>query len=428
VTQRTDRFVSEQLNRALAVWLPRQRWFAGSGRTIDRLEIVQARPLLDALASGGPQGLTAVVRVTFTGGTRECYQVPIGIRRELPRGLDPAVIAGSDDMVCYDALGDAELVAELLKPHRGGPSTPVRSRIIGSEQSNTSVVIDERFVLKVFRRLEPGLNPELELGRALARAGSRQVASLLGAIEGELAGEPVTFATLHRYVVGAEDGWTLALDSIRDRSAASEGFAPRARRLGAALAQVHADLARELGADRMDAIACRDLSATLVDKLDAVLPIVPGLVRHERALRAAFSSIGRMRPGAPVQRLHGDLHLGQTLRAAGEWLLIDFEGEPAVPLAQRRARQSPLRDVAGMLRSFDYAVRFNARSRPGAWAARSQAAFCAGYAEVAGEDPRAHHELLRVLQLEKAIYEAAYEARFRPDWVDIPLRAIRQLV
>jgi maltokinase len=455
------------LGQELTAWLPTRRWFAGKGRAVTRTEIAHVIPVTDALSDGGPMGFLAFAQVTFAdGGPPECYQVPVGARRRLPASLQPTAIGQAGDLVVYDALADPQLVAAVmaLTDRTSGPNPRARqagaviqaavppTTIIGSEQSNTSVVIGERYVLKVFRRIEAGVNPEAELQDALARAGSRYVAPFVRALEAQLNGTPVTLATVHGYVKDATDGWARAQASLRDLLAdglraefatAGSDFAAEAHRLGTALAGVHADLARKLGTSRLGSAELRGLSASMFAKLDAALAVVPGLARHEPALRAAFASAAGMPAGMLAQRIHGDLHLGQALRNADGWLLIDFEGEPAAPLADRRVPQSPLRDIAGMLRSIDYAVDFCLRERAdGAlpdgstwlarqarrWAARNQAAFCAGYAAVGTQDPGAHQELLQIFQLEKAVYEAAYEARFRPGWVDIPLRAIGRIL
>jgi maltokinase len=153
---------------------------------------------------------------------------------------------------------------------------------------------------------------------------------------------------------------------------------------------------------------------------------VPGLLPFVPGLRAAFAALATCDTGPPAQRVHGDLHLGQVLRAGRDWFVIDFEGEPSRPLAERRTPQSPVRDVAGMLRSFDYAARQRRPWRP-EWARRCREAFCAGYAARAGWDPRKKHALLRAHETDRAVYEVLYEARHRPDWLPVPMAAIKRL-
>jgi maltokinase len=164
----------------------------------------------------------------------------------------------------------------------------------------------------------------------------------------------------------------------------------------------------------------------MTERLDAAAHCVPALRPHVPGLRTAFGALVACDPGPPAQRIHGDLHLGQVLRAGRDWFVIDFEGEPSRPLAERRSAQSPVRDIAGMLRSFDYAARQRRPWRP-EWARRCREAYCAGYADRAGWDPRKKHGLLRAYETDRAVYEVLYEARHRPDWLPVPMAAIERL-
>jgi maltokinase len=168
-------------------------------------------------------------------------------------------------------------------------------------------------------------------------------------------------------------------------------------------------------------------------RLDAAVAAVPQLAPHAGLLAEAFTELAGIDEPLPVQRIHGDYHLGQVIRTQAGWVLLDFEGEPVVPLAQRRARAPALRDVAGMLRSLDYAARHQlpghadqerAHAAARDWVSRNQAAFCAGYAQAGGTDPGKHAVLLRALTLDKAVYEVMYEASHRPSWLSIPLESI----
>ncbi|WP_179886011.1 phosphotransferase, partial [Streptomyces sp. ms115] len=207
-------------------------------------------------------------------------------------------------------------------------------------------------------------------------------------------------------------------------------FLPEARALGRATAEVHTALAAALPTPALRGTQTRQLVAQMTQRLEAAAQAVPALVPYVPGLRAAFDAVtdlGVRGSGWAQQRVHGDLHLGQTLRSAdGFWSLIDFEGEPARPLPERRMPAPPVRDVAGMLRSFDYAARSHRPWNP-EWAARCRAAYCEGYAQASGSDPRGEPELLRAHETDKAVYEVVYEARHRPDWLPVPMAAIQRL-
>ena len=279
----------------------------------------------------------------------------------------------------------------------------------------------------------------MELTRALRRGGSTRVAALRGAIEGTVDGEPTTLGIVADFAAGSSEGWPLALQTVRATVGGSGGrtdFGDEAEALGETVAVVHAELRAALGETTTDP---GRLAAGWQARLDSALPQVPELAGHEHAIRAVYDAVGTSGAALAVQRVHGDLHLGQTLRTAAGWLVIDFEGEPSAPPAERARPDSPLRDVAGMLRSFDYAAFHevlraapadSARATEAAaeWAVRSRTAFCDGYARGAGADPRAHEAALRAFELDKAVYEAVYETRSRPTWAPIPLASIRRLL
>jgi maltokinase len=464
----------------LAAWLPRQRWFPGRSARLAGLDLVSDVPLRD----GSPALRHLIVDAQLAGG-RARFQVPVGYRPApgLPHSLRGALIGRQDGVACYDALHDPELSEILLQGigeqrqvgklrfvrEPGGPSLAGHQhdgRLLGAEQSNTSLVFGERVILKVLRRLFPGANPDLEVADALARLGSEHVAAPYGWIETSLDGEPVLLGVLSQFLAGASDGWTLALASLASlASAASEAdvasqrrphtrppdsgpqYADEARLLGYATAELHRDLARAFGSRAMTAGELASLAGTMHRKLSEAVEVVGDLRRHEPRIRAAYDAVAQLTTPVEAQRIHGDYHLGQVLRASHGWVALDFEGEPAVPLAVRRAPAPALRDVAGMLRSFDYAARHQmvddsppdtgARGGAGpknagknaatdgdtasAWARQCQDAFCAGYAAGGGPDPAEHATLLRALTLEKAVYEVVYEYRHRPSWLAIPL-------
>ncbi len=439
----------------LAAWLPRQRWFAGKGAPISGLTITADTVLVD----GDPGLRHLIVAVAQDSGT-EHYQLLAGVRQHLPDRLRHAVIGAAGPLapgqVSYDALHDPQLtrwlLAAMVGQHQAGalrfgaePGAAIPagadSLVLTAEQSNTSLVFGEEAILKVFRRPSPGPNADLEIPRALAQRGSPHVAEPLGWLQGTLDGQPCVLAILSRYLRSATDGWSLAATSVRDlyasdqvRAAEAGGdFAPEAHRLGEATAEVHAALADAFGTFKLPPGAHRDLAGQMLSRLDAALAEVPGLAPHADLLASAFGELAGIDEPLLVQRIHGDYHLGQVMRTPSGWVMLDFEGEPAAPPAQRRAHASALRDVAGMLRSFDYAARHQALGHPDPgwirvaardWASRNQSAFCDGYAQAGGADPLKHATLLRAMVLDKAVYEARYEARHRPSWLPIPLESI----
>ena len=257
--------------------------------------------------------------------------------------------------------------------------------------------------------------------------------------------ERYALAMVQEFMTTATDGWELAKASVRDLMAerdlhaeeAGGDFAGEAHRLGVAVAETHADLATAFGSS--DRAARR---AARARRRDAVAAGAgrrsgPGTGRAcRRPLRAAFADFAELDDDVTLQRIHGDLHLGQALRTVHRWVIIDFEGEPMADIAARRLPDSPLRDVAGMLRSFEYAGHHRVieadfdpqlNYRAAEWTTRNRDAFCAGYAEVTGHDPREHAVLLRALEADKAVYEAVYEARNRPSWLPIPLASLTRL-
>ncbi len=430
-----------------AEWLARQRWYAGRGREIAHVEPVLVTALSDDLDH-------ILLRVDFTEGDPHMYQVVVGWDRAPSEEFTGVALIGErDGRTAYDALYQDAAARELLamvaqgrtagslafEPEPGAqfPAEPA-THVFAGEQSNTSVVYDTSAILKVYRRVVPGLNPDLELGRALGRAGSPHVAHLLGGVEGRgTDGEPLSLATLNAFAANSADGWSMAAASARDMVAGVEenvedaggDFGSEAHRLGEAVASVHATLGEALGRE----VARPDVDR-MVARLRAAAADVPEVAAH---VDAATRVLGRATSPTIVQRIHGDLHLGQALRAPEHWIIIDFEGEPGQPMAERQRPDSPMRDVAGMLRSFDYAAyqvlppdgddehRYD-RARQ--WSTYNRAAFCDGYAAVAGFDPREHADLLAAYELDKAAYEAAYETRHRPHWRWIPLRSIELLL
>jgi maltokinase len=457
-----------ELEAALAEFLPSQRWFAGKGRAVAQVRVERSVPLRTAL----PSLSTVVATVAYADGGVERYHLPIGHdrgleARQLTDRVPDAVIyetKGPKGGPFYDAARDERLggvyldllsraaTVEELRFYRmpdwtetlRGPGKP-----LGGEQSNSSLVFANRLILKLFRRLEPGENPELEVTRALAGAGFEACAAPLGWIEGLGS----TLAILQRFHAGSVDGWTLATERVADHYESADGepanFAEDAGALGRLTAELHAAMASALPKVAEGQPDLGRLSARLLGQLTQVTALVPELAAHRQAIEEVYAKAEAAGGGSRrLQRIHGDYHLGQVLRAKAGWIVIDFEGEPARSLEERRRLASPLQDVAGMLRSFDYAafsplVLGEDPETPGptrdelarfegpaaAWIEANRRAFLEGYLAVAGDAAHAGDaELLRAFELDKAVYEVMYEARHRPPWLQIPLGGIRRLL
>ena len=450
---------------ALRAYVLEQRWFGSKSREVSSLTVLSAT----AARAIPPLLALALVETRFDTGTHEVYQLPIGFR-PVEEGWTAGVIAEVGGQTAYDAATDPVLARELVHLMRQGVtlttedgrlefrtvkgeglgfevSDHTQTRPMGAEQSNTSVVFDDEHVLKLYRRLEPGINPELEVLRFLTERGFPWIASLEGWVA--LVGRPMdaTLAILQRFVSSGGDGWELALEALRTDEGA-EAFLPRLRRLGEITAQMHSVLASDttdpnFAPEEPSNETLSLLSATIdeeIAQLFLALPEdVPALepirgrgeeVRERLRLYSHVGSIGR------IERIHGDYHLGQALWTGQDWIVLDFEGEPARSLTERRRKRSPLRDVAGMLRSFAYAASAAhvARGTPAAagWELRAREVFLEGY--LAEVDPslvpsgRALERLLSVFELEKAVYELRYELDNRPTWVEIPVAGIERLL
>ncbi|WP_030339403.1 maltokinase N-terminal cap-like domain-containing protein [Streptomyces sp. NRRL S-1022] len=438
------------LDPLLRAWLPRQRWFAGKGRPVTGFTPVSVTELLPPDGRLGLYHLLLRVQQPAVPGAPphpgDCYQLLIGVREALPPRLAPALIGHVTEgplagRTVYEALHDARPAEVLLEALRtrsrigalrferesGQEIRPgLVARLMTAEQSNSSVVYGDTFILKLLRRVVPGVNPDLEIPLALAREGCPRVPAPTAWLNADVDAQSYVLAVLQPFVSGAADGWELALREL----AKGEDFAAEARALGRATAEVHTALARALPTVTLGHVQLQSLVDGMTERLAAAVQAVPALRPYEDGLRSAYAALADLAAEGhtwTAQRVHGDLHLGQCLRSpSGDWSLIDFEGEPARPLAERRMPQPPVRDVAGMLRSFDYAARSVTPPAPD-WAHACRAAYCSGYAEVAGRDPRTDPVLLRAYETDKAVYEVVYEARHRPDWLSVPLTAVRRL-
>jgi maltokinase len=456
--------------QTLARWLAAQRWYPGRGEPPGELTV-----LADTMLVAGDPALQHLIVDIPAGRDQARYQILVGLRTDLPDSLQHALIGpAGGGLTAYDALHDPALCGLLLDAIAAEkPMGPVRfarepgatigslrgSRVIGSEQSNTSVVFGEAAILKVFRRIFPGINPDLEVPAALARLGSRQIARPYGWIETDLDGGVAQLGVLSEYLAHAVNGRILVLEHLRnllgpqgnyrrsyvsaavaDASAESISepdahgdFADEALALGRATGELHTDLVTAFGSAPMSDEELAALSAAMISNLDVAIAEAPELEPYAPKLRAAYADLTTTSRPVTVQRIHGDYHLAQTLRANEGWVALDFEGEPSVPLALRSMPAPALRDVAQMLRSFDYEARLALLGHPEAarlrslgngWAERCQDAFCSGYVEAGGVDPKAHEPLLRALMLEKAVFEVVYNVFHRPAWLAIPLDAI----
>lgn len=452
-------------HEALAAWLGQQRWFAGKGRSWTLL----GTQTVAWLYRQGPAVELALATVSYADGETETYQLPLVHHSGPVEHLGHAFVCeGFDDAGqrtwVYDALHDKavtrwwlvgiaeEVSTDGIRFHReGNRPVPVEAASIvsGAEQSNTSLIFGDEAILKVFRKVSPGLNPDIEVHEALDRAGSRHIATPLGWVEGDWidpTGAPVSgsFAMLQTFLRNGSEGWELAKTSVRDLFAEGDlhadevggDFASEAFRLGIATAEVHADLAATLPTGVLGPSELTAMATAMRGRLDLAAAEMASLVPYVAGLRATYDELSRRDDKVSVQRIHGDYHLGQVMRTLEGWQLLDFEGEPAKKLDERRALDSPLRDVAGMLRSFDYAARELLVDHPGEphleyraqeWAERNREAFCDGYGKASGRDPRDDEVLLRAYETDKAVYEVVYESRNRPGWLRIPLDAIARL-
>jgi trehalose synthase-fused probable maltokinase len=426
----------------LREWIQQQRWYASKSRSVAGIEVVERV----ALREQPEPLLLALVQTRFATGTHELYQL----------------LLGADT---FDALEDPRQALELLRRLDSAdeidaaegrftfhhldavyaPRPDAEARGMGVEQSNTSIVFDERIALKVFRKLEPGVNPELEMLRFLTARRFEHIAPLHGWYEYDGQALATTLGVAQEFLPQATGGWELALEQIVSDP---ESFLQKLESLGAVTARMHTALASDafdpaFAAEEPSQEALSLLTATIDEDIERIflrLPDDPRLepirgrgqeVRERLAARAQASVGGR------VIRTHGDYHLGQTLYTPQGWVIIDFEGEPARPLPERRQKRSPLRDVASMLRSFAYVTSaveiMRSEDALPDFEQRARERFLEHYLhEVdstllpAGEAQVAN--LLSIYELEKAIYELQYELDHRPDWISIPVAGIRRLL
>jgi maltokinase len=458
-----------ELESALAAFLPRQRWFAGKARRIAEVRIEANVPL----RSARPALYAVVAGVAYSDGGTERYHLPMGhdrgfeVRSLVERHPNAVILEATKpprDGIFYDATADERLGAvfldllaravslEQLRFHRSPNWTESLrgpGKLLDAEQTNSSLVFSNRLILKLFRLLQPGENPELELTRALTAKGFDACPEPLGWIEGLGS----TLGVLQPFYAGSVEGWKLATERIADHFESNDpgNFAGEARELGRLTAALHAALGEALPKVKEGQPDLGRLSARLVGQLTQVAALVPELAPHRREIEEVYAMALRAAgPALHLQRIHGDYHLGQVLRVGQRWMVIDFEGEPARSLEERRRLASPLQDVAGMLRSFDYAahqplVLGEDPDTPGpsraelarlgqlaqSWIEANRRAFLGAYLELAAQGgwlPDQPELLLRAYELDKAVYEVMYEARHRPAWLTIPLGGVQRLL
>lgn len=463
-----------------APFMEKTRWFGGKGRpfTVSAVRRIGEVP---GRVEDGPVVAIHLVEVTYDDAVEgaadrtEVYQVPLVFYTDPEHRLDHAFIGWWEEpdhgwVHAYDALHDREAMACWLRSFDAASGSTVtagslsfhrlpghdldlesHSTLFAGEQSNSSVAFGEDSILKVFRKITAGVNPDVEIHERLTQAASGHVAALYGWVEhNPTAGsvvEPVEtlqLGVLQQFLRTATDGFDLALASVRNLFSEADlhahevggDFAAESARLGEALREIHDALAEQFPTD--EATDAGGLAKAMTARLDAALPVVPGLSTHADRLRELYAAVGRL-DTVRAQRVHGDLHLGQTLRTALAWKIVDFEGEPARPLAERMLPDSRWRDVAGMLRSLDYAPHVVERTqldhdvdgaeqrafRAAEWTHRNQNYFLVAYA--GGELTDDQRTLLDAYVADKAVYECVYEIRNRPAWVTIPLAALAQI-
>lgn len=431
----------------LPEFLKQQRWFAGKAWPIKSVSAVD-----HATLDSGPCAFSlAIVEVLYELGKSERYLLPVKPSAE-------GILDALEDVDCLRVLfqlireqrevpsASGRLRGEWLNTSDGllSLSEPVSVRRLMVEQSNTSVVFGEKVILKIIRKLEGGVNPEHEMGRFLAtRTSFRSMPRLLGALslEGAFGG---TLALVHQFVPNTVDGWKYTLDRFRKPGPLDAPFLEEMRELGRRLGELH----RALASDTQDLafspepLLQEDIqrwSASIVGELGVTLAdagrLHADLERQRERLMEHARRLAFVAPSGQKIRIHGDLHLGQVLRSEGQWLYFDFEGEPSRTFNQRREKYSPLRDVAGMVRSFDYAEAtvLLEGNPPSPRMAPSRDAFIEGYRESTRgapflpADDATFWGMLRAFELEKLLYEVRYELQNRPDWVRIPVQALLRM-
>jgi trehalose synthase-fused probable maltokinase len=446
---------------ALPEWLEGQRWYASKSRHITGVELLESV----VLDEQPPPLMLALIQTTFASGVHDLYQLPVTVYADEDAPSDQLPLAQNGSCSAYDALADSEqarrLLAQIdaaaeidadggcLRFHRTGTAPPAAARSsvrpVDAEQSNTSLVFDDELVVKVFRRLEPGINPELEMLRFLTDKQFGNIAPLYGWYDYDGRAFATTLGVAQDFVPGAIDGWRHVLEQL---TSGGTELIEQLAQLGSVTGEMHSVLGSDSGdpafsPETPSEEAMSLLTATIDEDVERIFarlpeiePLAPIAGRGEE-VRELLSTRSQLGFGGRLIRGHGDYHLGQTLLTPRGWVVIDFEGEPARPLPERRQKRPPLRDVASMLRSFAYASSaleiLHHRSAPPEFERRAREAFLERYfgtvdsALLPGGET-AVGNLLFVYELEKAIYELRYELDNRPAWVSIPVAGIRRML
>jgi maltokinase len=443
---------------ALRLWVEQQRWYASKSRHVTGIEIEEG-----VVVSDDPPLFLALVQTRFATGSHELYQLPLSFRPGDDSGQD--AIATTPDWSAFDAVSDPELARDLLRRiaaeeqletedgsfgfHHVGSGEEISTdgpvREVGVEQSNSSIVFGDRIVLKVFRKLEPGINPELEMLQFLTGHRFPNIAPLVGWYGYDGRSFSATLGVAQRFFPDATGGWELALAQIESNP---DAFLAELGGLGTVTGELHNVLASDssdpaFAPEEPSNEALSLLTATIDEDIERIFTRLPddervaSIAGRGQDVRERISLRAHLGAGGRAIRTHGDYHLGQTLHTPDGWVIIDFEGEPARPLFERRQKRSPLRDVASMLRSFAYVTSavpiIRGVPAPEDFELRARETFLAHYfASVdhallpAGETSVVN--MLSIFELEKAIYELQYELDNRPDWVSIPVAGIRRLL
>jgi maltose alpha-D-glucosyltransferase / alpha-amylase len=508
--------------QALVPFMQRQRWFGGKARTVASARFVD----WVTLRRGTHPAFLSIVEVAYGEGGTERYVVPLAMAggaeaEAVEQQFGHAVVSritGARKGLLYDGLFDDGVCTALLEAiqqkreirMRQGAlaavdaglgidleETPASIRRTALDQSNTSVLFGWQLIMKMFRRLESGLNPDVEVGDSLTARGFRNVPPLLGALSYVGPEDAASVVMVQRYVPNQGSAWDVTVEEVgrffdriktlpamsADREAAREWlrrgdlpaniaeaiglYLATAETIGRRTGELHVALASADGPTHFsiepytpeDLIATvnrmREHAAEQLRLLDHAMPrlddrrrqLALDLLEHREDFTDQFHAITRLRSGASRIRCHGDYHLGQVLIAEADVVILDFEGEPARPLAERREKCSPLRDVAGMIRSFSYAALTGltaaTQTRPEdverlspwaqMWETWVSAAFLRGYRTATAGAPFLPRDaddfdvLLNAFIVDKALYELGYELNNRPDWVHIPLLGLLNL-